>query len=146
MITLKEKFGVEVGYSDHTPGIEVPIAAVAMGATIIEKHFTLDRNMPGPDQAASLEPDEFAKMIKAIRNIEKALGDGIKRPSPSEIRNIPIARKSIVALRDIKKGEVFTEENIMCKRPALGLSPMRWYDVIGQIADRDYFEDELIEL
>ena len=102
--------------------------------------------MPGPDQAASLEPDEFAKMIKAIRNIEKALGDGIKRPSPSEIRNIPIARKSIVALRDIKKGEVFTEGNIMCKRPALGLSPMRWYDVIGQIADRDYFEDELIEL
>lgn len=146
MITLKERFGVEVGYSDHTPGIEVAIAAVAMGATIIEKHFTLDRNMPGPDQVASLEPDEFAEMVKAIRNIEKALGDGIKKPSPSEMRNIPIARKSIVALRDIKKGEVFTEENIMCKRPALGLSPMRWYDVIGQIADRDYFEDELIEL
>ena len=146
MLTLKEVFGVEVGYSDHTQGIEVPIAAVAMGATIIEKHFTLDRNMPGPDQAASLEPDEFAEMVKAIRNIEKAMGDGVKEPSPSEARNIPIARKSIVALRDIKKGEVFTADNIMCKRPALGLSPMRWYDVIGTVASRDYYEDELIEL
>lgn len=146
METMRNKFNVEVGYSDHTPGIEVPIAAVAMGATIIEKHFTLDRNMPGPDQKASLEPDEFKVMVDAIRNIEKAMGDGVKKPSPSEEPNIVIARKSIVALRDIKKGEILTEDNIMSKRPANGISPMRWFEVIGTKAIRDFVEDEPIEL
>ncbi len=146
METMRRKFNVEVGYSDHTRGIEVPIAAVAMGAAIIEKHFTLDRSMPGPDQAASLEPDEFKAMTDAIRNIEKAFGDGIKKPSPSEARNIEIARKSIVALRDIKKGELLTDENIMAKRPANGISPMRWFEVVGTKAIRDFGEDEPIEI
>nr|MCR4924385.1 N-acetylneuraminate synthase [Lachnospiraceae bacterium] len=146
MKALRERFKVSVGYSDHTRGIEVPIAAVAMGATIIEKHFTLDRSMPGPDQKASLEPDEFKAMVDSIRNIELALGDGVKRPSPSESRNIEIARKSIVALRDIKKGEVLTEENIMAKRPANGISPMRWFEVVGTRAIRDFGEDEPIEI
>ncbi len=146
MTTIRDKFGVEVGYSDHTRGIEVPIAAVALGASIIEKHFTLDRNMPGPDQKASLEPLELKEMVDSIRNIEEALGDGIKKPSPSEARNIEAARKSIVALRDIKKGEILTEENIMAKRPANGISPMKWFDVIGTKASRDFMEDEPIEL
>lgn len=146
MQTMREKFLVEVGYSDHTTGIEIPIAAVAMGAAVIEKHFTLDRNMPGPDQKASLEPGELASMVCAIRNVERAMGNGIKTPSPSESRNIAIARKSIVAARDIVKGELLTEENIMAKRPAKGLSPMCWFDVIGTYAKRDYREDELIEL
>ena len=146
MKTMRDRFGLEVGYSDHTRGIEVPIAAVAMGATIIEKHITLSRRMPGPDHRASLEPDELAAMVKAIRNIELALGDGEKKPSPSETGNIVIARKSIVALRDIKKGEVLTEESVMAKRPANGISPMRWFEVIGTKAVRDFAEDEPIEL
>ena len=146
MITLKNRFNCQVGYSDHTLGIEVPIAAVAMGATIIEKHFTLDRNMEGPDHKASLEPDELKAMVKAIRNIENALGDGIKRISESERKNINIARKSIVARRNIKQGEVFTEDNITTKRPGNGLSPMLWAQIMGKQAARDFQEDELIEL
>ena len=144
MITLKNAFGLEVGYSDHTLGIEVDIAAVAMGAKIIEKHFTLDKSLPGPDHKASLEPDELAAMVRAIRNIELALGDGLKHFSKSESENIKIARKSIVAKRDIKKGEIFSEQNICVKRPGDGLNPMRWDEVIGQISQKDYKQDELI--
>jgi len=146
MVNIGKAFGVNVGYSDHTPGIEVPIAAVALGATVIEKHFTLDRNLPGPDHRASLEPEELKAMVQGIRNIEKALGDGIKRPSPSELKNKPIARKSIVAARPIKAGEAFSENNLMAKRPGTGISPMRWDDIIGRTASRDFSEDELIEL
>lgn len=146
METMRQKFGLKVGYSDHTQGIEIPVAAVAMGACVIEKHFTLDRNMEGPDHKASLEPDELAAMVKAIRNVEKALGNGIKTPSPSEIKNIPIARKSIVAKKKILKGEFLTEENITTKRPGNGISPMRWKDVLGTRAVRDFCEDELIEI
>jgi len=144
MITIKKAFDVKVGFSDHTPGIEIPIAAVALGAEIIEKHFTLNRNMEGPDHKASLEPDEFAAMVKAIRNVEKSLGNGIKKPSRSEAKNIPIARKSIVAVKPIKKGEIFTEDNIGIKRPGNGISPMRWYEIIGTNANKDYKEDELL--
>ncbi|MBO7428203.1 MAG: N-acetylneuraminate synthase [Paludibacteraceae bacterium] len=146
MNELREKFGVRVGYSDHTKGIEVPIAAVALGAEIIEKHFTLDRNMEGPDHKASLEPDELKAMVAAIRNIERALGNGHKRVSESERKNIAVARKSIVAARDIKAGEVFSETNLTVKRPGNGISPMRWEEVIGKIAKKDFQEDELIEL
>lgn len=147
MDALRKEFGVEVGYSDHTKGIEVPIAAVALGATVIEKHFTLDRTLPGPDHKASLEPDELKAMVSAIRNIEKAVGgDGTKHVSESERKNIAIARKSIVAACDIKAGEVFTEQNLTVKRPGNGISPMRWEDVIGKTAVRDFNEDELIEL
>lgn len=147
METLREEFGVEVGYSDHTKGIEVPIAAVALGATVIEKHFTLDRNMEGPDHKASLEPDELKAMVSAIRNIEKAVGgDGTKHVSESERKNIAIARKSIVAACDIKAGETFTEENLTVKRPGNGISPMRWEEIVGQKAKKDFNEDELIEL
>jgi len=146
MVTIQEEFNVRVGYSDHSLGIEVPIAAVALGASVIEKHFTLDRSLPGPDQQASLEPDELIAMVKAIRNIELALGDGIKRPSPGELANIPIARKSVVAARDISKGETFTEENLSIKRPGNGLSPMRWDEILGQAAVRDFIHDEMIEL
>lgn len=146
MDAIREKFGVEVGYSDHTKGIEVPIAAVALGATVIEKHFTLDRNMEGPYHKASLEPDELKAMVSAIRNIEKAVGDGIKRVTDSEKGNIAVARKSIVASRDIKIGEIFSEDNLTVKRPGTGLSPMRWEEVIGQVAKRDFSEEELIEL
>ena len=147
MDALRKEFGVEVGYSDHTKGIEVPIAAVALGATVIEKHFTLDRTLPGPDHKASLEPDELKAMVSAIRNIEKAVGgDGTKHVSESEKKNIAIARKSIVAACDIKAGEVFTEDNLTVKRPGNGVSPMRWEEVIGQKAKRDFNEDELIEL
>ncbi len=137
-------FGVAVGYSDHTQGIEVAIAAVAMGATVIEKHFTLDRNLPGPDHQASLEPTELKAMVTAIRNIEVALGDGIKRLTPSEAKNKPVARKSLVASRTIKAGEVFTAENLTAKRPGNGISPMRWDEFIGQIAQKTYKQDELI--
>lgn len=144
MRTIAQTFGVKVGYSDHTLGIEVPTAAVAMGACIIEKHFTLDRMMEGPDHKASLEPDELIAMVKAIRNIEKALGDGIKRPSNSESKNIAVARKSIVAKRDIDVGEVFSEENITLKRPGNGISPLRWDEIIGQRAQKSYMADELI--
>lgn len=146
MVNMKNAFGVQVGYSDHTPGIEVPIAAVALGATVIEKHFTLDRNLPGPDHQASLEPHELKAMVDGIRNIEKALGDGIKRPSASELKNKPIARKSIVASRDIKAGELFSPENLGTKRPGTGISPMRWDEVVGRSACRDFSADELIEL
>lgn len=146
MNTLKEHFNVPVGYSDHTNGIEVPIAAVAMGATIIEKHFTLDRNLPGPDHKASIEPGELRQMVTSIRNIEAAMGDGIKVVTKSEKENIAVARKSIVAAINIKKGEVFTSQNITTKRPGNGISPMMWNDVIGRKAVRDFCEDELIEL
>ena len=146
MLTLKEAFKLPVGYSDHTLGIEVPAAAVAMGATIIEKHFTLDKNMEGPDHKASLEPEELKKMVKAIRNIEEALGDGMKKPNKSEIGIMKVARKSIVASKDIKKAEIFSEDNITVKRPGMGISPMRWEEVIGKEASRDFSEDELIEL
>ena len=147
MDALRKEFGVEVGYSDHTKGIEVPIAAVALGATVIEKHFTLDRNMEGPDHKASLEPEELKAMVSAIRNIEKAVGgDGTKHVSESEKKNIAIARKSIVAACDIKAGDVFTEQNLTVKRPGNGISHMRWEEVLGQKAKRDFNEDELIEL
>ena len=146
MLTLKEKFGLNIGYSDHTTGIEIPIAAVAMGATIIEKHFTLDKNMDGPDHKASLEPNELLEMVKSIRNIEKALGSNTKEVSSSEQKNIAIARKSIVAKIDIKKDEIFTTKNITTKRPGNGISPMRWNEILGQKAIRDFKEDELIEL
>jgi len=144
MLTLKEAFKTKVGYSDHSLGIEVPIAAVAMGAQVIEKHFTLDRTMQGPDHKASLEPRELKEMVTAIRNIEKASGDGIKKPSPSESKNIAVVRKSIVAASDIKKGEIFTEKNITAKRPGNGISPMKWDEVVGTIAEKDYKKDELI--
>lgn len=146
MQSLRENFGLEVGYSDHTKGIEVPVAAVALGAAVIEKHFTLDRTMEGPDHKASLEPQELAEMVKSIRNIEAALGSGKKEPSPSEKKNIAVARKSIVAAGPIKKGELFSEDNITVKRPGSGISPMKWFDVIGKTAKRDFEEDELIEL
>ncbi len=146
MLTLKQCFGVRVGYSDHTKGIEVPIAAVAMGAEIIEKHFTLDKNLPGPDHVASLEPHELKSMVDSIRNIEMALGNGLKKVSSSEQKNISIARKSILAACEIKKGEVFTEDNLTVKRPGNGISPMKWDEVLGKAAKRDFVEDELIEL
>lgn len=146
MLQLRDKLGVKVGYSDHTKGIEVPIAAVALGADVIEKHFTLDRTLPGPDHKASLEPNELKAMVDAIRNIEQALGDGQKHVSASEERNMAIARKSIVAAKDIKKGEFLTEDNLTTKRPGSGISPMRWKEVIGTKAIRDFAEDELIEI
>ena len=145
MNTLREQFHCKVGYSDHTLGIEIPIAAVAMGATVIEKHFTLDRNMKGPDHKASLEPNELSAMVKAIRNIELALGTEVKKPSASE-KNMTIARKSIIAARNIKAGEILTEENLTTKRPGNGISPMKWFDVIGTKATKDFAEDELIKL
>jgi N,N'-diacetyllegionaminate synthase len=146
MTTIANTFGVKVGYSDHTRGIEVPIAAVALGACVIEKHFTLDRNMDGPDHKASLEPDELRAMVSAIRNIEKALGNGVKEISPSERKNIYVARKSIIAKEDIKKGAIFTEDNLTTKRPGNGISPMKWDEVIGKIAPRDFIKDDLIQL
>ena len=144
MQEMKEAFGVPVGYSDHTVGIEVPIAAAAMGASVIEKHFTLDKNMEGPDHKASLEPEELKQMVCSIRNIEQAMGSGKKQPSPSEKKNISIARKSIVAKRKIKQGEQLTEDNLYIKRPGDGISPMRWYEIIGMAAVKDFEEDELI--
>ena len=145
MITLQNKLGVKIGYSDHTQGIEVPIAAVALGANVIEKHFTLDRNLPGPDHKASLEPDELIAMVKAIRNIEKAVGgSGIKEPSPSEQKNIVVARKSIVANCPIKKGELFTTQNLSAKRPGNGISPMLWDEIVGLTAIKDFEPDDLI--
>jgi N,N'-diacetyllegionaminate synthase len=146
MIDLRDKLGVKVGYSDHTKGIEVPIAAVAMGASVIEKHFTLDKTMEGPDHKASLEPDELKLMVDSIRNIELALGDGLKKVSDSERKNMVIARKSILASKDIKKGEIFSTENLIVKRPGNGISPMKWHDIIGKIAKRDFIEDQLIEI
>lgn len=146
MVAMKHAFGVNTGYSDHTPGIEIPIAAVALGATVIEKHFTLDRNLPGPDHKASLEPQELKAMIDGIRNVERALGNGVKRPSTSELKNKPIARKSIVAIRPIRAGDLFSAENIGAKRPGTGMSPMRWDEVIGRAATKDFAVDELITL
>jgi N,N'-diacetyllegionaminate synthase len=145
MLTIKDKLGVRVGYSDHTLGIEVPIAAVALGAVVIEKHFTLDRNFQGPDHAASLEPNELKDMVIAIRNIEKAMGDGIKKPSFSEAKNISVSRKSIIAKKPIKKGDLFSELNLTVKRPGTGISPMDWDSVIGKKSKRDYRFDEEIE-
>ena len=146
MTSMQEAFGVPVGYSDHTNGIEVSIAAAALGATVIEKHFTLDRTMPGPDHKASLEPDELKSMVKGIRNIELALGDGVKRLTQSEIRNKPVVRKSLVAKKAIKCGGMLTAENVTTKRPGTGLSPMNWDRVIGRKAIRDFAVDELIEI
>ena len=144
MLSIRDSFGCEVGYSDHTLGIEVDIAAVAMGASVIEKHFTLDKTMQGPDHKASLEPDELEAMVKAIRNIQKALGSSEKKPSPSEMPNMEVTRKSIVASCRIKKGDVFTEQNLTTKRPANGISPMKWDEYIGKEAMKDYEKDELI--
>lgn len=141
---MRTHFNLPIGYSDHTQGIEVSIAAVAMGAEIIEKHFTLDKNMEGPDHKASLGPEELINLVMAIRNIEKAIGDGKKQPSKSEAKNIEIARKSIVAKRNIKKSEILTENNITTKRPATGISPMKWDEIIGTVAKNDYKEDEII--
>jgi N,N'-diacetyllegionaminate synthase len=146
MLTIRDALGVAVGYSDHTLGIEAPIAAVALGATVIEKHFTLDRKLPGPDHAASLEPGELIAMVRAIRNIEAALGDGIKQPSASELPNRAHARKSLVAARAIRKGETFSATNLGVKRPGTGLSPMRLDELVGCAASRDFAVDELIEL
>lgn len=146
MQSIHKAFGVAVGYSDHTSGIEVAIAAVALGATVIEKHFTLDRNLPGPDHKASLEPAELKAMVTAIRNIEMALGDGIKRLTPGEANNKPVARKSLVASKAIKEGEVFSAQNVAAKRPGTGISPMRWDEVIGRVAQKDFLADELIRL
>lgn len=144
MQTIKDAFGVKIGYSDHTNGIEIPIAAAAMGARVIEKHFTLDKTMEGPDHKASLEPDELKAMVTAIRNIEKALGDGIKKPSPSKAKNMSVARKSIVAAQSIQQGEIFTETNLMIKQPDTDISPIRFNEIIGTAALKDYNEDELI--
>jgi len=146
MLALRDAFGVSVGYSDHTLGIEVPIAAVALGAMVIEKHFTLDRTLNGPDHKASLEPEELKAMVQAIRHIEKALGDGIKRPSASETKNKPIARKSLVAATAIRNGDSFTDTNLAVKRPGTGISPMRWDEILGRSAIRDFKADELIEI
>ncbi len=144
MVTIGHAFDIEYGYSDHTLGIEVPVAAVSLGATCIEKHFTLDKTMEGPDHKASLEPDELKAMVGAIRNIELALGSSVKKPTPSETPNIQVARKSIVASSKIKKGELFSSENLTIKRPGSGISPMRWNEIIGSVAQRDYMVDELI--
>ncbi len=146
MATLKAAFGLPAGLSDHTVGIEIPIAAAALGATVIEKHFTLDRAMEGPDHKASLEPHELTAMVRAVRNIEAALGSGVKRPSASERKNICAVRKSIVAAMAIRRGQRFSERNITTKRPGNGLSPMRWDSVIGETARRDFAKDELIEI
>jgi N,N'-diacetyllegionaminate synthase len=146
MANLGRALGVAFGYSDHTAGIEIPIAAVALGARVIEKHFTLDRSLPGPDHRASLEPQELEAMVRGIRNVELAMGDGVKRPTPSEAKNRPIARKSIVAAVPIRAGEVFSETNLAAKRPGTGISPMRWDEVIGRAAPRAFATDELIEL
>lgn len=146
MQSMGNALGVAVGYSDHTVGIEVSVAAVALGARVIEKHFTLDRNLPGPDHKASLEPAELAALVKAIRNVEVALGNGVKRPTPSETKNRPIARKSLVAAVPIARGEAFSPHNMAVKRPGTGVSPMRWDEMLGRLAQRDYAADEQIDL
>lgn len=144
MISMGDELGLRYGYSDHTPGIEVPAAAAALGACVIEKHFTLDKNMEGPDHSASLNPAELKAMVSAVRNIEKALGDGVKKPSPSETPNKAIARKSLVARRFIKKGELFSYDNLTAKRPGTGVSPMRIDEYVGKPAERDYQEEEML--
>lgn len=146
MVSMGKELGIPVGYSDHTQGIEVPLAAVALGACVIEKHFTLDRNMEGPDHKASLEPSELKTMVDGIRRIELALGKGVKQASASEKANIDIVRKSIVAAKPIKRGEVLTEENLATKRPGTGICPMRWNEIIGMTAERDYETDEMIQI
>jgi N,N'-diacetyllegionaminate synthase len=146
MLTIQNEFKISIGYSDHTLGIEIPTAAVALGATIIEKHFTLDRNLAGPDHKASLEPHELIEMVRAIRNVELAMGDGVKGPTNLENEVKLVARRSIVASRDIKKGEIFSPLNLTTKRPGVGLSPILWDKVIGEPAKRDFLEDELIEI
>lgn len=146
MLSMENELGVKVGYSDHTLGVEVPIAAVAMGATAIEKHFTLDRTMEGPDHVASLEPEELKQMVGSIRNIEKAMGDGSKSPSESEQKNISVARKSIVASKKIKFGEKFTEDNLAVKRPGTGISPLKWDEILGLESKKDFQADELISI
>ena len=145
MNTISKEFGVSVGYSDHTDGIIVPLAAVAIGATVIEKHITLDRNLTGPDHRSSLEPEAFRSMVQGIRIIEESLGDGIKTPTPSERINLPLVRKSIVASRPIRQGDVFSNDNLTTKRPGTGISPMEWDSLIGSIATRDYAQDDLIQ-
>ena len=142
--TIKNAFNLPTGYSDHTPGIAISLAAAARGATVIEKHFTLDKNLPGPDHKASLDPNELKAMVEGIRQIEKSIGDGIKIPTEREYRNIEIVRKSLIANCDIKEGEVFTKENLTIKRPATGISPMKYYDLLGKKSKRDYKEDEII--
>jgi N-acetylneuraminate synthase len=144
MATLQQAFGLPVGYSDHTLGISIPIAAVAMGAVIIEKHFTLDRTLPGPDHKASLEPDELKQMVKSIREVESALGSSIKQPALSELKNRLVARKSLVAAQDIRKGEPFTQDNLAVKRPGDGINPVHYWEWLGRIADRDYRQDDKV--
>ena len=146
LATLRASFGLPVGLSDHTAGTHISVAAVALGATVIEKHLTLDRTMEGPDHAASLEPDEFAELIKAVRDVEQAFGDGVKRPQQNEVPNMMVARKSIVAARAIRRGERYSADNVTVKRPGMGLSPMRWREMLGREAPRDFEKDELIEL
>lgn len=146
MLTLREAFGVNVGYSDHTKGIEVPLAATSLGASVIEKHFTLDKSLPGPDHVASLDPDELKQMVAGIRHVAMSLGSAIKRVTSAERENITVARKSIVAAKDIKKGDIFTEDNLTVKRPGSGISPMRWDEVIGRSASRHFNTDDLIEI
>lgn len=145
MDVLRSAFGLAVGYSDHTPGTTVPVAAAAMGACMLEKHFTLDRELPGPDHRASLEPGELRSMVEQVRSIERALGDGRKTVSPSEAKNMSVARKSLVAAQAIRQGETFTPENLGVKRPGTGVSPMRYWEFVGRVADRDYRPDEVIE-
>ena len=145
MDTLKYAFGLPVGFSDHTPGIAIPLVAVARGAVLIEKHFTLDKNLPGPDHQASLEPNELCGMVEGIRAIEMSLGDGVKVPSPVEMKNIPVARKSLVAAKTIQKGEIFTEDNLTTKRPGTGKSPIHYWEWLGKKAERGYLSDEVIE-
>jgi len=145
MVTLQRAFGMPVGYSDHTPGIAIPVAAVALGAIIIEKHFTLDRNLPGPDHKASLEPDELNQMVNSIREVELALGSSIKQPAPSEIGNRTVARKSLVASRNIRKGEPYTQDNLAAKRPGDGISPIHYWEWLGKIAEIDYKQDDKVK-
>ncbi|MDD3385778.1 MAG: N-acetylneuraminate synthase [Bacteroidales bacterium] len=144
MLTMKRRFGVRIGYSDHTQGIEIPVAAVALGAQVIEKHFTLDRNLEGPDHKASLEPEELAAMVRAIRNVEASLGSGRKNPTAGEKMNMQAARKSIVAACDIREGELLSEDNLTVKRPGTGIPSLEWDRIIGTFAVRDYRKDELI--
>jgi len=144
MKTLADRFNIQVGYSDHTPGIEIPVAAVAMGASVIEKHFTIDKTMDGPDHKASLEPSELTDMVRAIRNVQSAMGNGIKKPSESEKKNMTAARKSIVAAKNIEQGETLTETNLAVKRPGHGISPLKWDEVLGTKAKQNYKKDDLI--
>lgn len=145
MRTLADAFGLPVGFSDHTPGIAIPVAAAALGARVVEKHFTLDKSLPGPDHRASLEPDELAAMVVSIRQVSAALGSAVKRPSAAELGNRAVARKSLVALRPVARGELFSADNLGCKRPGEGVSPFAWWDLLGRAAGRDYDEDEPIE-